>query len=247
MKIIYPTVLLFMLLGCGGESFRASLDAEDQFIVAKAHFNKRKYDKAKEGFQRLLFEYPGSDYIDDAQFYLAECYFEKRNYQEAQSEYKFMVDNFRDSPYADDAHYKLVLCYYKLTKPYYLDQELTNQTMEEIELFLSKYPGTELRKEVMEIRNKCRNKLARKELENGKMYMKMEKYEPARIYLNGVLEEYGDTEIKDEAILLLGKCYEEEHKFDEAKEAYERVLNESEDEKSKEEARERIRKLTTRK
>ena len=45
-----------------------------------------------------------------------------------------------------------------------------------------------------------REKLAKKDIDSGKLYLRMEKYQSAQIYFNLVLSEYWDTIYTDEAL-----------------------------------------------
>ena len=48
-----------------------------------------------------------------------------------------------------------------------------------------------------------RNKLAKKEFEAGRMYLKLEEYDSALIYFNEVINQYYDTVIADDARIFI--------------------------------------------
>ena len=153
--------LLFLLLHCGGrKGFTPRLDPEDRFTLAKRHLDVGKYVRAQEEFKRLIFENPGSGYVDDAQYYLAESYFLNKEYDFALLEYGYLIDNYRSSEYVDDAHFKVGLSYYRRSKPSHLDQTDTKKALDEIELFLTKYPGSEFAEDALDTKRKCLEKLA---------------------------------------------------------------------------------------
>jgi len=181
--ILFITPLL--LFHCGGRHrFIPKLDPEDRFIVAKRYMADGKYVKAQEEFKRLMFENPGSDYVDDAQYYLAEAYFLNKEYDFAILEYAFLIDNYRGSQYVEEARLKLARCYYGLSKPFYLDQTETQKALDEIELFLAIYPESEHADDALAVKKRCLEKLARKDLEAGKLYTRLRKHKAARIYFD---------------------------------------------------------------
>lgn len=244
MKKTAWVVLLFALFHCGGKKgFRPRLDPEDRFTLAKRHLDSGKYVKAQEEFKRLIFENPGSGYVDDAQYYLAESYFLNKEYDFALLEYGYLIDNYRSSEYVDDAHFKMGLAYYERSRPFYLDQTDTKKALDEIELFLTKYPGSEYTEDALDTKRRCMEKLAKKDLEAGKLYMKLRKHPAARVYFESILEDYPETEATKEAFLLIGISYEKERDFANAREAYERAVSDSNDQTVVSQAKARLEKL----
>ena len=242
-KVVWVIPVLLLFQCGGGKRFSPRLDPEDRFTLAKRYLEQGKYLKAQEEFKRLIFENPGSGYVDDAQFYLAEAYFLNKEYDFALLEYGYLIENYRSSEYVDDAHFKIGLSYYRRSKPVHLDQTDTKKALDEIELFLTKYPESEYTADALEAKKKCMEKLARKDLEAGKLYMKLRKYPAARVYFESVLEDYPETEGAEEVLLLIGISYEKERDFANAREAYEKAISGSTDQTIISEARARLEKL----
>lgn len=233
-----------ILCHCGGrKGVSPKLPPEDRFVLAKRYMETGEYLKAQEEFKRLIFEHPGSDYVDDAQYNLGESYFLDKEYDLAILEYKFLIDNYKGSPYIDASQFKLGFCYYKLSNPSYLDQTNTKKALDEIELFLTKYPQSEHTDDALNIKKKCLEKLAKKDLEAGKLYMKLKKYTSARVYFESLIEDYPDTQASDQALFLIGISYEKEDDPTNAKQIYERVLLTSTNEAIIAQAKARLEKL----
>lgn len=244
MRNVVAFVTLSLLLHCGGrQGFSPKLDPEDRFILAKRYMADGKYVKAQEEFKRLMFENPGSDYVDDAQYCLAESYFLNEEYDFAILEYGFLIDNYKGSPYVDESHFKVGLSYYELSKPFYLDQTDTKKALDEIELFLAKYPQSDYLDDALSVKKKCLEKLARKSLEAGKLYMRLGKYKAARIYFESVIEDYSEAQASDQVLMLIGVTYEKEGDRANARETYNRVLSTSNDETIISQAKVRLEKL----
>jgi outer membrane protein assembly factor BamD len=211
-------IMLIIFASCSKETIKKGLPADELFTLSMEAFEAKKYGKAIDGFKRLVFEYPGSELIDDAQFYLGESYFYSRDYDNAAVEYKFLMQGFPESPFLDDANFKLGLTYFRASPPYYLDQRRTQEALRVIERFMVRFPESELYEEAQNVKEQCLTKLSRKELENGKLYYKLGHYESAEIYLLDLVESYPTSSYVEESRFTLALCYVKLGRDDEAKE-----------------------------
>jgi len=219
-------ILSLFLLNCTKESIKPGMPAEDVFNVSKRAYEKKDYNRAIEGFKKLVFEHPGSELIARAQFYLAESYVNTRDYEDAIIEYRFLIDNFPESPLLDDASFKLGLAYYKSSPSYYLEQKRTEEALRTIERFISFFPESEWVGEAKKVERECLNKLSKKELENGKLYYKLGNFESAEIYLKDLLEVYPTSSNIQEARFTLALCYKKLDRGEEAKDILEELVSE---------------------
>jgi outer membrane protein assembly factor BamD len=215
-NILFAIFLLF-LLGCTKETIRLGMSAKEIFSLSKEAYEERNYDLAVDGFKKLVFEFPGSELIDESQFFLAESYLGRGDYEDAIIEYRFLIDNFPESPYVDDGNYKLGYAYFKTSPPYYLDQKRTRDALNIINSFIISFPESKNVEEAKEIRSKCLDRLARKELENGRLYLKLGHMESAEIYLKVLLENYSSSIYVEEARFLLAICYKKLDRKEEAR------------------------------
>jgi len=235
--------ILFLLLSCTSSPPPGKLDAEDQFLLARERFDGRKFEEAQQEFQKLIWNYPGSDYIDDAQYYLADCYRNLGDYPTAIVEYRRLLRNYSQSPLASSAQYHLALCYFEQSLPSHLDQDFTQKAIQELEFFLEEYPHSALFPQATELMLKARTKLARKGYDNARLYLKMNSFEAAIIYIEEILEEYGDTKWAVDAQYLMGECYRHQEKWQQALGAYRRTLEMSPPKKLRRQAETRIRQI----
>jgi outer membrane protein assembly factor BamD len=242
-QVFWFTIFAFtvcILGGCGRKQVRIHLDAPDQYELAIHEYERKHYSEAAEGFQRVVLEHPGSDLVDAAQFYLAECHFLEKDYIGAAAEYRYLIDIYPESLYRDDATYRLGLCVFRQSPSYSRDQTKTEETVEIFEEFLIRYPDSEWRDEVVEALQECRNKLARKELENGRLYLKLHRYYAAQVYFQYVLDEYPDSDVVPEATLLLAESMDKQDLRDEARELYAQLAEDSLAGRYSEEAQKRL-------
>ncbi|MBW1841262.1 MAG: tol-pal system protein YbgF [Deltaproteobacteria bacterium] len=67
--------------------------SEDEiYTSAKMAFDRGNYDAAREGFQTLIKQYPGSRHADNAQFWLGEIYYREKWYEKAILEYQKVIE-----------------------------------------------------------------------------------------------------------------------------------------------------------
>jgi outer membrane protein assembly factor BamD len=248
-KLLLCLSLFFIVfsMACGPKQASLILDAEDQFALAKREFEKKHYEQAVIEFQKLIFNYPGAVFIDSAQYLLGVSYFDQKDYPSAVTEFNKLLSSFPTSLLSDDAAFMVAFCDFKMSARAELDQERTSRALEELKSFLDDYPESERTKEAQDLLTECRSKLAKKAYENGRLYFKMRQYEAALIYLNDIINEYHDTKWAPPAQFHIAEAYFKQKKFDQAKEEYQKFLENFPEDKLAGKAKARLEKLNSEK
>ncbi len=213
-------VLLALFSGCVSHHPPEGGGVEEEYAWACRKLDEGATEDAIAQFKRIIFEHPGSAYLDDARYGLAEAYFKQKDYILAASEYKALIRDFPSSPFVDDAQYKAALCYFMLSPRPELDQRYTYLAIEEFKTFLTDYPQSKYVPQAKGKLAQLQNKLAEKEYKNGLLYYKMGDFEAAKIYFQMVLDEYGETDWADDAHYGLGEIWEKEGKKEKALQEY---------------------------
>ncbi|MFQ6676634.1 MAG: outer membrane protein assembly factor BamD [Fidelibacterota bacterium] len=164
-------------------------------------YNKEKYYRAREIFEDVLIRGRHTDLGDDAQFYLAQSYFYNKEYLMAINEYDRLVRQMGYSPYVEESRFRICESYARLSPKYYHDQAYTLKAIEKFQEFIEDYPRSQYRKQSVESIRILRDKMARKLYESAVLYVKMEEYDSAVLYLEQLLESYYDTGFADRARL----------------------------------------------
>jgi tol-pal system protein YbgF len=73
------------------------------YDAAYEAFKEEKYEKAREGFQTFLKQYPNTEYSDSAQFWIGESYYFERNYEQAILEYEKVIKTYPQGNKAPNA------------------------------------------------------------------------------------------------------------------------------------------------
>lgn len=222
-KITWFFVTLIVLVSCSKQVL-APLEPADEFERAMSFFENRKYNDAALAFQRIIFYHPSSDYVDDAQFWLARSYFEKKEYTQAIIEFEYFIRNFSTSPLVEEAYLYRVRSYLSKAPRYYKDQTETKKAVELLDEFLTRFPNSQYTNEVRDLILSARNRLAKKEVENGKLYLKLNEHDAALIYFEYVIETYPEADVSGEAKYHAALIYEKQGKSEEALSLYKELL-----------------------
>lgn len=71
--------------------------------------NKKDYEKATQGFQQFLKDYPESNYAVNAHYWLGEIYYLKGKPEQANKEFQNIITSYPDNPKVADATLKVAL------------------------------------------------------------------------------------------------------------------------------------------
>ena len=239
-KAVIISILILLLLSCTSENIKPVPDAEDQYQIAKREYQEKDWSNAIIEFQKLIFNYPGFARADSAQFLLAMSYFNNKEYPLAAGEFNKLSFSFPTSILTDDAMYYSGVCALKQSPKPELDQEYTHIAIERFEDFLEEYPQSEFVPQAQEKLLEARSKLAKKTYNSAHLYVKMDNYEAALIYLNEVLDLYADTPWASKSFFLLGEVYLKQKKLDKAKQTFQEFIEKYPQDKLADKAKEKI-------
>tara|TARA_Y100000590_G_C15691637_1_gene1003595 strand:+ start:63 stop:839 length:777 start_codon:yes stop_codon:yes gene_type:complete len=199
-------IISFLILNCAGKSF-TSISSESSFKEAMILFNKEKYSKARDAFEEIIYSDPGSYSAIESLYYLAESLFNLESYQEASSVYNEYMSLSQNYELVNRANFLISKCRFLSSADYTKDQQETKYTIEVIQNYLDENPNSIYKQESEDMIYELRLKLAKKELEAGKLYLRTEKYDPALVYFNLILSEYYDTIYFDDALFYIVITY----------------------------------------
>jgi tol-pal system protein YbgF len=97
-------------------------------------FKEEKYEKAREGFQNYLKQYPNTEYSDSAQFWIGESYYFERKYEQAILEYEKTIKDYPQGNKAPNALLKQGFAFLNLG-----DKSSAKLLLEQV---VKNYPGT---------------------------------------------------------------------------------------------------------
>lgn len=216
--------LLIIFYSCS-KQLLAPLEPEDEFEWAMDFFNNKKYDLAIKSFEKIIFYHASTEFVDDAQFYLAKAYFEKKDYTQAITEFEYLIKNFPNTPFLEESFLLRAKAYFLKAPGYEKDQTETQEAISFLDDFLTRFPVSSFSDVARAVLLQARNRLAKKELENGRLYLKMKEYNSAILYFKYVIENYPETPSADESKFLLAQIYEKNGRKEEAIQLYKELLD----------------------
>lgn len=196
--------LLFLsLLGSCKSQFDLllhSTDVDEVYKGAHQYFDRGKYLRAADLFDRLLLSVKGTEKDDSVQFYLGLSNYRYGDYQIAEANFDQFVTLFPRSPFTEEAKYLRLECLYKSTHRWELDQVPSYRALSAIDLFKYEYPQSEYLLRVEEMVEDLKERLDRKALEAAKLYYTIEDYKAAAHALKNVLKENAENQFREEVL-----------------------------------------------
>lgn len=206
-------------------------------------FEKKKWAKASAELSKMILNHPGYPAVDTAQFMLGVSYFNQELFILAAEEFKKINRNFPSSPLACQAEYYTTYAQFSVApkNPAY-DQKDAAAAVEALRGFLEEWSTCGWADSARTLLALALDRLAKKDFSIGRLYFKMRDWEAARIYLQGVIDEYGESNYGPEALYLFALSLEKEKKFDLARTKYEAFLSVYPSHKHSNEVREKLKK-----
>ncbi len=235
--------LLFFALACAGGGAAAPAaeeprsasygrDAQELYETALLAMRRNRCVDAEPVFSEIRREYPYSRFAALAELRIADCKATASSWTEAIAAYRNFV-RFRPShaqvPYARfriaAAHYEQIPGEWLLSPPVYeRDQRETQEALRQLRRFLLDYPRDERVAEVREMIAGCLRVLAQHELYVARFYLSRDHYPATVLRLRTLLTAYEGSGVEPEALLLLGRTYLRMEEPDEARRAFEELV-----------------------
>ena len=206
------------LSSCGiSNPFDDNIPYKTRFDDGLAFFEEEKYVKSSQQFNIIVERASHTDLGDDALFFLAESYFLNEDYDLALIEFEKLVSRMGFSPYIEKSRWRICETLMLLSPNFYHDQDSSLKAITQIQEFLDDFPNSEYSKDADKLINELRTRLAEKNMETGKLYIKLKAYDSAMTSYEVVVNEYYDTKFSNDANMEIIRCLVLLNKSDEAK------------------------------
>ncbi|MCB9185654.1 MAG: outer membrane protein assembly factor BamD [Flavobacteriales bacterium] len=208
-SVIILLVVTLMFAGCNGyQKVLKSNDFDKKFDMAKLMYDNGKYQKAFPLLEELITVFRGTSRAEDVYYYYAYCNYHLGDYMLAGYHFDNFVRTFPRSIRAEDAQFMNAKCYFLDSPEPSLDQTSTYKAIDELQLFINKYPESEKVDECNDLIDRLRFKLETKSYNLAKLYYRVGEYKAAIFALRNTLEEYPDTKFREEiGFMILRSSY----------------------------------------
>lgn len=189
------------------------------FQASVRELQRRNWDNAVAGFERLTIELPARDTLmPPSLFYLGKARQGKKEWLLAAQAFTRLTESFPDDTLADDALYEAGVSYARLWRKPELDAQYGETAISTLRMLQGMYPNSPLNDEAQREIDRLTNWLARKTFETGMFYMRRKAFDPAIIYFKDVLRLYASAPTARDAALKLVAAYKEINYREEASE-----------------------------
>jgi outer membrane protein assembly factor BamD len=224
-------VMTFSLLSsCGGKGKAVKTvegDPEALYKQGLARFNKRDYSDALKKFEELKSSFPDSPpYTLWAELKIGDCHFLKGDYVEAIAAYE---DFKKIHPTHEEilyVQYQIGMAYFNQMRTLDRDQTPTKNALSNFEYLIGNYPPSLFTEKTKAKIDVCKKRLADHEFYIGDFYYKHGKFQAAALRFEGLLEKFPNGHEEDKTLYLLGKSYLELDRWEKAREAFTKIVNE---------------------
>jgi len=171
-------------------------------------------------------QYPDSDLVAAARLGTARALYQEKKYDEARAEYQRFLELHPQHERADEAHYYLGMAYVRAADAPDRDQSYTKKGLEEFTLLVRQIPDSQYVPDARQRIAAARQKLAEKDLYVGRFYFDRGNYAAAVGRFTSLLANYDAAGSDDQALYFLGESLWRLEQKDEARAAFQRLLQE---------------------
>ncbi len=236
------TFSMLFVVSCGSKKVPKDMNDEQLYEAAVEElqgqnrgfpwiFGGRDFDTIFKLFKEVQLRYTYSSYATLAELRTADTYFERGEYETAAIEYEEFLKRHPGHKEAAYATYRLGLSFYKEISSPDRDPTFTREALEWFTFFVDEYPGSPLVPDAEQRMQKCRDRLAKREIMIGNFYNKRKNYNAAASRYIVVVSEYPNSNKYQEALYLLGRAYAKSERYELARNTLSRLVQEYPDQK----------------
>jgi len=204
MKALVAFSLLIILAACS--SYNSTLKSDDyeaKFAMANELYDRGQYDRSVALYEQVYQRMPKGAEGEIAYYRLGKAYFYEEDWYMASYYLSAFSERFPFSPKCEECHFLSALCAVENSPEPSLDQNETEMALNELQLFVSKYPQSQRIDSCNMIMDKLRFKLETKDVLNIRLYAKTENYRAATISAESFLESYPVSTYREEVSAIL--------------------------------------------
>jgi outer membrane protein assembly factor BamD len=212
------------------QRLKKSTDYEEKYQMAFVYFNQRDYFRAIELFESVIPFFRGTERAENIAYHYAFAHYYKKDYILASFYFKRFITSFPRSKHVEECTFMTAYCKYLDSPKYSLDQTNTKEAIQELQLFINKFPESERVAEANQLIDGLRSKLERKEMEIARLYYRMGNYTASITSFKNLLRDFPDTDFREEIMFTILKAHydfavksietRKQERFEEALEAY---------------------------
>lgn len=205
-QIVSVLMLWLFLASCGQyNKMLKSRDYDAKLDYAIKLYNKGDYFKALPLLEELITVYRGTKKAEQTYYYYSYTNYRIGDYETAAYDFESFSKTFPGSEYAEECSFMHAYCYYQSSPLYSLDQTSTMKAINELQLFVDRFPQSKRVDECNNLIDRLREKLERKDFEIAELYFNTDAYKAAITCYKNMLHDYPATKYREEILFKIVK------------------------------------------
>lgn len=206
-RIILLLSVIIFFSSCRFQKLLKSSDYEEKYAMALEFYNQQDYNRALQLMDQIVPIFKGTAKAQELEYMYAMSYFMQSDYVLASYYFKRYYKSYPTSEQAEEALYYSAYCNYQDSPRSSLDQETTVAAIQEMKLFMARFPESKQYVNAQKIVEELENKLEKKQFEIARQYYKMEDYNAAITAFKSYLKNYPDSEFREDVMFYILKSY----------------------------------------
>jgi len=209
MRKFAPIALVFLLLFSSCSDYNKvvkSTDFEFKYKKSLEYYEGGEYVRASTLLKELLNVFRGTSRADKVYYYYAKSQFAMKDNLMAGHYFKTLVKEFPRSEFAEESQFMVGFCFYQDSPSPRLDQQVTQNAIDALQLFINLYPKSTRVEEANRLIIELRDKLVYKSYLSGKLYYDLKNYKAAVVALTSSLKDFPDTKYREDLMFMLLKA-----------------------------------------
>lgn len=169
--------------------------------VAERYYEKGSYDRALPLLEELIMLLRGTDKSERIGYLHAKGYFLMKDYTMAAYYLENYARTFPVGQYTEECAFLNAYCYYKNSPSYELDQSDTRTAIDQLQLFMVRYPATSLKDSCHTLIDRLRTKLEVKAYHAANQYFHMRNYQAASMAFKEFMRQYPNSDYREDAMM----------------------------------------------
>jgi len=205
--LLLSVVVLFS--SCRFQKLLKSSDYNEKYAMALEFYSQQDYNRALQLMDQIVPIYKGTDKAQELEYMYAMSYFMQRDFVLASYYFKRYYKSYPTSEKAEEALYYSAYCNYQDSPRSSLDQETTKAAIQEMKLFMVRFPDSKNYKFAKSIVEELEKKLEEKEFNIAKQYYKMEDFNASITAFQSYLKNYPSSAFREDVMFYILKSYYE--------------------------------------
>ncbi len=201
----FVLILLFVTSCSEYQKLLKSSDYSLKYDKAIEYYNEEDYFRAQSLFEELLPLFKGTERGEKVYYHYNYCLYNEGEHILAGYHFKNFARTFPNSKHKVESEYMAAYCQYLNSPGPDLDQSYTRKAINELQLFINKYPESDKVENCNNLIDELRLKLETKAYKSSKLYFDIGDYLSASTSLKNALIKYPDTQFREEILFLILK------------------------------------------